>query len=98
MDNQDDVERLFSWLKTSYLHYREFATQREVADAVATWPALHRAAAEAAPAATPANDPEIVEPQYHAPELPTEPAPPFPPRGATPPRPPISNGGRLMSS
>ena len=46
MDQGDDVERLFSWLKTPDLRYREFAGEREVADAVATWPALRRAAAE----------------------------------------------------
>ncbi|MGH7094929.1 MAG: BcsR/BcsP family cellulose biosynthesis protein, partial [Stellaceae bacterium] len=46
MDQGDDVERLFSWLKTPDLRYREFADEREVADAVATWPVLRRAAAE----------------------------------------------------
>ena len=46
MDNASDVERLFSWLKTEDLRYREFAASREVTDAVATWPTLHRTAAE----------------------------------------------------
>lgn len=46
MDTDDDVERLFSWLKTPDLRYREFAGEREIADAVATWPALRQAAAE----------------------------------------------------
>lgn len=47
MDNSEDVERLFSWLKAPKVHYREFAPQRETAEAVATWPVLHRAAVEA---------------------------------------------------
>jgi hypothetical protein len=38
MDHDDDVERLFSWIKTPDLHYREFAGERDMADAVATWP------------------------------------------------------------
>ncbi|HEY1798111.1 MAG TPA: hypothetical protein VGG57_18505 [Stellaceae bacterium] len=49
MDRDDDVERLFSWIKTPDLHYREFAAQREVADAVATWPALRDAVPEPNP-------------------------------------------------
>src|SRR5260370_1311207 len=44
MDHVEDVERLFSWLKAPMVHYREFAPQREVAEAVATWPIAHRAA------------------------------------------------------
>lgn len=49
MDRDDDVERLFSWIKTPDLHYREFAAEREVADAVATWPALRDAVPEPSP-------------------------------------------------
>jgi hypothetical protein len=49
MDRNDDVERLFSWIKTPDLHYREFAAEREVADAVATWPALRDAVPEPSP-------------------------------------------------
>jgi hypothetical protein len=45
MDQPSDVQRLFSWLKTQDLQYREFAATREVKDVVATWPALHEAAA-----------------------------------------------------
>ena len=44
MDHVEDVQRLFSWLKAPTLHYREFAPQREIADAVRTWPVAHRAA------------------------------------------------------
>ena len=51
MDKVEDVERLFSWLKAPMVHYREFAPQREVADAVATWPAAHRAAVQTGAAA-----------------------------------------------
>jgi len=55
MAQSSDVERLFSWLKTQDLRYREFAASREVSDAVATWPALHRtAAASGRPAEAPA--------------------------------------------
>ena len=67
MDHDDDVERLFSWIKTPDLRYREFAGEREVADAVATWPALRKtadetgraddASAEPAPAAEPEPPP-----------------------------------------
>jgi hypothetical protein len=46
MDRDDDVERLFSWIKTPDLHYREFAAEREVADAVVTWPVPRDAVAE----------------------------------------------------
>src|SRR5437588_10098446 len=51
MDKVEDVERLFSWLKAPMVHYREFAPQREVADAVATWPMAHRAAVQTGMAA-----------------------------------------------
>ena len=34
MDNDDDVEHLFSWLQTPELRYREFAGAREITDAV----------------------------------------------------------------
>lgn len=60
MDHSEDVDRLFSWLKAPQVHYREFAPQRELADAVATWPVVHRAAVEtgvaAADEAAPAGD------------------------------------------
>lgn len=46
MDNEQDVERLFSWLKAPMVHYREFTPQIEVAEATAAWPVLHKAAAE----------------------------------------------------
>jgi hypothetical protein len=55
MDHSEDVERLFSWLKAPQVHYREFAPQREVADAVATWPVVHRTAVQTGVAA--ANEP-----------------------------------------
>jgi len=46
MDQDDDVERLFSWIKTPDLHYREFAAERDVADAVAPWPTPRQAMPE----------------------------------------------------
>src|SRR5437879_4188456 len=51
MDNSEDVERLFSWLKAPMVHYREFASQREIAEAVSTWPVAHRAAVQTGVAA-----------------------------------------------
>jgi hypothetical protein len=47
MEHSQDVERLFSWFKAPMVHYREFAPQIEVAEAVATWPAVHKAAVQA---------------------------------------------------
>jgi len=44
MDHDDDVERLFSWIRTPDLHYREFASERDVADAVEAWPVPRNAA------------------------------------------------------
>ena len=46
MEHTQDVERLFSWLKAPMVHYREFAPQIEVAEAVATWPVVHKAAVQ----------------------------------------------------
>src|SRR5579864_9306115 len=46
MDHDQDVARLFSWLKAPVVHYREFAPQAEVAQAVATWPVVHKAAVQ----------------------------------------------------
>jgi hypothetical protein len=66
MDRDDDVERLFSWIKTPDLHYREFAAEREVADAAATWPVLRDAV----------NEPSHpAEPHEPAPPRETEPHP-----------------------
>jgi hypothetical protein len=46
MEQTQDVERLFSWLKAPMVHYREFAPQIEVAEAVATWPVVHKTAVQ----------------------------------------------------
>jgi hypothetical protein len=37
MDQDNDVEHLFSWLQTPELRYREFAGAREITDTVVTW-------------------------------------------------------------
>jgi hypothetical protein len=37
MDQDDDVEHLFSWLQTPELRYREFAGAREITDTIVTW-------------------------------------------------------------
>jgi hypothetical protein len=58
MDHSEDVERLFSWLKAPQVHYREFAPQRELAEAVATWPLVHRAAVQTGVAAADEPAPE----------------------------------------
>jgi hypothetical protein len=66
MDHDGDVERLFSWLQTPDLRYREFAGEREISDATAKWPALRQAASTVSPevAATgaepPATAPEVL--------------------------------------
>lgn len=49
MEHDDDVGRLFSWLKTPDLRYREFANEREISDAAATWPGLRRATESVSP-------------------------------------------------
>jgi hypothetical protein len=36
MNPDDDVEKLFSWLQTPDIHYREFAGAREIADVLPT--------------------------------------------------------------
>jgi hypothetical protein len=46
MEHSQDVERLFSWLKAPMVRYRDFAPQIEVAEAVATWPVVHKAAVQ----------------------------------------------------
>lgn len=58
MAYSEDVDRLFSWLKAPALHYREFAPQREVAEAVATWPVAYRAAVQSGVAAEQALPPQ----------------------------------------
>jgi hypothetical protein len=68
MDRDDDVERLFSWIKTPDLHYREFAAEREIADAVATWPALR----DAVPEPSPSDDRLEPEGPYESELLPAE--------------------------
>lgn len=37
MDQDNDLARLFTWLQTPELRYREFADAREISDAVVTW-------------------------------------------------------------
>jgi hypothetical protein len=68
MDRDDDVERLFSWIRTPDLHYREFADTREVADSVATWPALR----DAVPEPNPADERLEPEGSYESEMLPAE--------------------------
>jgi hypothetical protein len=46
MEHTEDVERLFSWLKAPMVHYRDFAPQTEIAEAVATWPSVYKAAVQ----------------------------------------------------
>ncbi|MBV8890240.1 MAG: hypothetical protein JO267_01685 [Alphaproteobacteria bacterium] len=101
MDQASDVERLFSWLKTQDLRYREFAAEREVSDAAATWPALHRAAAQSgragdvtAPAGDAAAKERLAREQMMMPPAAAEAI-----RAGTPvTAPPPLAGGRLMSA
>src|SRR5882672_9767731 len=60
MDRDEDVERLLSWLKTPDLRYREFASQREVAETVPTWPIPRSATAETVEPSASAPQPEPV--------------------------------------
>src|SRR5581483_793841 len=54
MDRDDDVGRLIAWLKAPEFQYREFAGQRDLAEALANWPVLRKAVgAPAEPAARP---------------------------------------------
>lgn len=86
MDRDDDVERLFSWIKTPELHYREFAGEREVADAVASWPAPRDAVTEPS---------HPGEPELEDAEPPQQAAPAYEPEPAPAPRPAL--GERLIS-
>jgi len=65
MDRDDDVGRLIAWLKAPEFQYREFAGQRDLAEALANWPVLRKAvgapeppagAAPPRPARPPARD------------------------------------------
>jgi len=102
MEQATDVERLFSWLKTEDLRYREFAGAREVTDAVATWPALHRAAAQtghAGEAPSPTGDMAAKE-RIARDRMTLPPAAAEAIRAGAPmtvPPPPLA-GGRLMSA
>jgi len=90
MAYEEDVERLFSWLKTPDLRYREFAADRELADAAATWPGLRRGAAADTPAGElGAAEEEAVPPP---PSVRREPVLPQTDRPAPPPG--ATRGGR----
>src|SRR5665213_4084712 len=92
MDHEDDIERLFSWLQTPELRYREFAGAREITDAAVTSPPYPDTAGHAIPAGEPLRE---VEPGEYT----DEPvAPVTGTRGssdvsATPPAPPGAPGG-----
>ena len=88
-DRDSDVDRLFSWLQTPDLHYREFADGREVTDAVVTRvdrpvapPAAENATVSATPAPSARQEPAMIAPTPIAtpPAVPaTSPAPAAPP-------------------
>jgi len=66
MDNDDDVEHLFSWLQAPELRYREFAGAREITDTVVAWQA-RPPPAEPAPADEPpdaANGEGLFDDEY----------------------------------
>ncbi|HZK89464.1 MAG TPA: hypothetical protein VFC56_04885 [Stellaceae bacterium] len=58
MDHEDDIERLFSWLQTPELRYREFAGAREITDAAVTSPPYPDTAGHAIPAGEPLREVE----------------------------------------
>ncbi|MGE5270301.1 MAG: hypothetical protein ACM3JG_11580, partial [Thiohalocapsa sp.] len=92
MAHSEDVDRLFSWLKAPALHYREFVPQREVADAVATWPVAYRAAVQAGVAAeqAPPQGDSVAKERLARDRmtLPTRPVQHLPPDEAAPYEPP----------
>jgi hypothetical protein len=75
MDQDDDVEHLFSWLQTPELRYREFAGAREITDTVVTWqPRANTPSAEVAPVEIPEPAPlYAAEEPVAAPIVPYEP-------------------------
>jgi len=105
MSQDNDIERLFSWLQTREIHYREFADAREVTDAVgisltrantprARLPALHNTQLdeEYPPDQYPDQSAEVakVEPVVRAPAAPI-PTPAAAPASTSPePPPPVS--------
>jgi hypothetical protein len=102
MDQATDVGRLFSWLKGEDLRYREFAGAREIADATATWPAVHKVAAETghadegvAPLGDAAAKERIARDRMTLPPVALEAV-----RTGRPvsPAPPTLGGGRLLSA
>jgi len=79
MNQDDDLERLFSWLQTPEIRYREFAGAREVTDVVATWQVSSNIAGEARPPQeTVPIAPEPPPPVHTAAES-AEPPPPIAP-------------------
>jgi hypothetical protein len=94
MERDDDVERLFSWLQTPELRYREFAGAREITDSVVTLQTRPNtaeaplAAAPERPVASP-SAPDPYEGHIDTPPEPLvrriEPAPPIPAAPVPPP-------------
>lgn len=71
MDNDDDVEHLFSWLQTPELRYREFAGAREITDTVVAWQArANTAPSEATP--VPARHNVQLHEEYPASQFPDQ--------------------------
>jgi hypothetical protein len=108
MDREDDVERLFSWLKTPDLRYREFASERDFAEASATWPTLQQTNVDTAEALAVAAEPEtapvpLTRVSDPIPALQTKAAEPLPlmalsSSSVTAPSPGVPAGDRLMSA
>lgn len=81
MKSDDDVAKLFSWLQTPEIHYREFADAREIADIVPGGPRP-----KAAETPSPPQEPHRVEEAEpgHDESPRSEPAPPPSPQRAEP--------------
>src|ERR1700677_1398183 len=75
MDQDDDVEHLFSWLQTPELRYREFAGAREITDTVVSW----QARPNTQETASPAGETLPPEAEFRANEQPSERIAPYEP-------------------
>jgi len=100
MKSDDDVEKLFSWLQTPDIRYREFAGAREVTDVLPTRRAQSDTAAELKPARgtspvreeAPAQGDPVAQGEAVAPPAPphTEPTPVAPADAAPSSEPPAA--------
>ena len=72
MDQDNDVEHLFSWLQTPEMRYREFAGAREITDTVVTWQTRANAARSEAERPVPARGNVQLREEYPADQFPDQ--------------------------